>query len=111
MWNGIAARIGEDDHRAVAARSSFSEWFAGLFAIPAFRFALPAVAVALIAIVLGVAYWRTTRPPVPESPQLARDNGAPAPKPSEPEQVVVPVNKKTESDAQDKRQLVAMTPK
>src|SRR3954469_24837860 len=54
MWNGIAARIGEDDHRAAASRSRFSEWFAGLFAIPAFRFALPAVAFALIAIVLGV---------------------------------------------------------
>src|ERR1043166_2025822 len=59
VWNGVAAQIAADGNGAASSRFSFSEWFAGLFAMPSFRFAMPAVALALIVVVVGVAYWRT----------------------------------------------------
>src|SRR5689334_16712826 len=59
VWNGIAARIADDGSGAAKANFSVAEWFAGLFAMPSFKFAMPAVAFALIAIVVGVVYLRT----------------------------------------------------
>src|SRR6185369_16742683 len=41
VWNGIAARIAADDNEAARSRFSFSQWFAGLFAMPSFKFAMP----------------------------------------------------------------------
>src|SRR5438105_3255587 len=63
IWNGIAARISTQNREAVAKpRSNVTEWFAGLFAIPRFGFAMPAAALVVIALVIGVAYWRTRQP-------------------------------------------------
>ena len=81
IWHGVSARIAAEGNGASKSKSNFSEWFAGLFAMPSFRFAMPAVAFALIAIVIGVAYWRT-RPERPAPKQIATvDKPAPvAPK-------------------------------
>ncbi|HEX3145217.1 MAG TPA: zf-HC2 domain-containing protein [Pyrinomonadaceae bacterium] len=76
VWSGIAARITTDANSAAQSKFSFSEWFAGLFAMPSFRFAMPAVALALIAIVVGVAYFRT-RPQSPPVDEVAVNRPAP----------------------------------
>ena len=70
VWNGIAARIAvENPEGGEKTKSSLSEWFAGVFAIPRFGFAMPAVALAALALVIGLAYWRT-RPQAPK-PEVA----------------------------------------
>ena len=87
IWNGIAARISTpNDETAAKRKSNLTEWFAGLFAIPRFGFAIPAVAVLAIALVLGVAYWRT-RPQAPQ-PEIAKVKNVtpPAPFTIEPKQ-------------------------
>src|SRR5436190_5611761 len=92
IWNGIAARIAADGNGAAKSTLSFSEWFAGLLAMPSFRFATPALAFALIAIVVGVAYWRS-RPasPAPKNEVAQRDNEKqPAPKKIDSPQAIVP---------------------
>jgi len=76
VWNGIAARIATDANGVAQSKFSLSEWFAGLFAMPSFRFAMPAVALALIAIVVGVAYFRT-RPQSPPVDQVAVNKPTP----------------------------------
>lgn len=64
MWNGIAERI--STQVAAKPKPNFMEWLAGLFAIPRFGLAMPAVALVAIAFVIGVAYWRTRlQVPVP----------------------------------------------
>ena len=76
VWNGIAARIAVENHEASAKpKSSLGGWFAGLLAIPRFGFAMPAVALVAIALVIGVAYWRT-RPQAPQ-PEVAVKNVKP----------------------------------
>ena len=65
IWNGIAARIAENQESVAKPKSSVGEWFAGLFAIPRFGFAMSAVALVAIALILGVAYWRTRQPVAP----------------------------------------------
>jgi len=112
VWNGIAAQIAADGNGAAKSKLSFSEWFAGLFAMPSFRFAMPAVALALIAIVVGVAYWRTRQPAPQPPPKLAqKENGAPTtPKQAE-QQVISPDNQKTNATGQGDRVLVAASPK
>ena len=78
VWNGIAARIAVQNHEAGAKpKSSLGGWFAGLLAIPRFGFAMPAVALVAIALVIGVAYWRT-RPQAPK-PDVIANNGTPPP--------------------------------
>jgi hypothetical protein len=84
IWNGIAARIGPEGNGASASKFSLGKWFAGLFAMPSFRFAMPVAAVALIAIVIGVAYWRT-RPERPAPQQIAHSNNATPPSPKQPD--------------------------
>ena len=80
VWNGIAARISTQNREAAAKpKSGLSEWLAGLFAIPRFGFAMPAVAVVAIALVIGVAYWRT-RPQAPK-PEIAKVNNGTPPAP------------------------------
>ena len=90
VWNGIEARIAVAGNGARKSRGSFSQWFGGLFAMPSFRFAMPAVALALIAIVIGVAYWRT-RPERATPTQIA---GVEKPKPPIPtpqrEEIAIP---------------------
>src|SRR5689334_8797095 len=59
LWNGVAARIALEDRQAASkSKSSLGEWIAGLFAMPSFRFAMPTMALVLIALLIGVAYWR-----------------------------------------------------
>jgi hypothetical protein len=121
VWNGIAARIAADDNGAAKSKFNFSEWFAGLFAMPSFKFAMPAVAFALMAIVVGVAYFRT-RPQPTTPPQVAsNENSVPqAPKNVDSKSPVVPVNGGTVKDdkqpqpilvaARDKRPPVKTRP-
>ncbi|HBB93952.1 MAG TPA: hypothetical protein DC054_01055 [Blastocatellia bacterium] len=75
VWNGIAARISTQP--APKSKPRFTEWFTGLFAIPGFRFAMPAVAVVVIALILGVAYWRTRQPVAPPDTIAKSDNVTP----------------------------------
>ncbi|MFN2578747.1 MAG: zf-HC2 domain-containing protein [Pyrinomonadaceae bacterium] len=92
IWNGIAARIAvEDQPSGAKPNSNFREWFAGLFAMPSLRFAMPAVAVVAIAVLIGAAYWRT-RPQPLKPDQIAKVDSVlpPAPTatvPKEPSQV------------------------
>jgi Putative zinc-finger len=65
LWNDVAARIALEDRQAESkSRPGLGEWIAGLFAMPSFRFAMPAMALVLIALFIGLAYWRT-RPSQP----------------------------------------------
>jgi hypothetical protein len=79
IWNGIAARI--STQTAAKSKPNFTEWFAGLFAIPRFGFAMPAVALVAIAFVIGVAYWRT-RPQVAKPEVIVSSGNAPATAPT-----------------------------
>ena len=93
VWNGIAARI--STQTAAKSKPSFTEWFAGLFAIPSLRFAMPAVALVAIALSLGVAYWRTRQPVAPPD-KVARliDVAQPAPiniRPDQPTKTTQPI--------------------
>jgi hypothetical protein len=90
IWNGVAARIAAEGNGATKSGFSLGEWFLGLFAMPSFRLAMPAAALALIAIVVGVAYFRsrpavsvpgiyvaTNDKPAPTAPVAPPDSGAP----------------------------------
>ena len=107
IWNGIEARIAVEGNGARKSPNSISQWFAGLFAMPSFRFAMPAVALALIAIVIGVAYWRT-RPERPTPKQIA---GVEKPKASTPtpqrEEIVIPATGSTKDPERSESPLVA----
>jgi anti-sigma factor RsiW len=64
MWQTIAARTAAES-RPVASPSpsAFGEWFAGLFAAPRFRYAFSgAMAVSIIAAIVGVMYLRIHQP-------------------------------------------------
>jgi hypothetical protein len=99
IWNGIAARIATEGNGAGKSKFSFSEWVAGLFAMPSFRFGLPAAALALIAIVVGFAYWRTRPEPTPPKQVVQKDNATPqTPKNIGSPQPVVPVSDGTAKD-------------
>ena len=110
IWNGISARIAAGGNGASRSKFSFSEWFAGLFAMPALRFAMPAAAFALIAIVVGVAYWRT-RPAAPPSRNDIAQSGNPmpmTPKPIDsPQQGTVPVSVTTGGEKRTESPLIA----
>src|SRR5438045_2071234 len=81
IWNGIGARIAVESRQGGdKTKTSLSEWFAGLFAIPRFGFAMPAVALVALALVIGVAYWRTRQTVAPPD-QTAKVNNV---KPSTP---------------------------
>jgi Putative zinc-finger len=112
IWNGVAAQIAADGNGAATSKSSFNEWFAGLFAMPSFKFAMPAAAFALIAMVVGVAYWRTSQPAPQPPTQIAINNGLPSPAPqaSEP-QVPVPSGETNKVGDRDKPILLAKAPK
>src|SRR5215471_6870194 len=79
VWNGIAARISTEGNGASRSKFSLTQWLAGWLAIPSVRFAIPAAALVLIAVVVGVAYWRS-RPQAPK-PQVAMtpNNNLPSP--------------------------------
>lgn len=73
LWNGVAARIALEDRQAESkSRLGLSEWIAGLFAMPSFRFAMPAMALVLIALLIGLAYWRTRPAPPVQGENVAR---------------------------------------
>jgi len=60
LWNGVAARIALEDRQTESkSRPGLDEWIAGLFAMPSFRIAMPTMALVLIALLVGLAYWRT----------------------------------------------------
>jgi len=81
LWNAVAARINSEDRNASAnPKFNLAEWFAGLFAAPSLRFAMPAVALIAIAVVVGLAYWRTR--PQPAKPDvIAKVNNVVPPTP------------------------------
>jgi hypothetical protein len=95
VWTGVAARIAAEGNGAARSKFRVTQWFAGLFAIPSLRFAMPAAAVVLIAVIVGVAYWRTR--PEPPKPEVVQANNTPPsetavkPQPS-PETPPSPVN-------------------
>ena len=73
LWHGVAARIALEDRQVEAkSKSGLGEWIAGLFAMPSFRFAMPAMALVLMALVIGVAYWRTRPVPPAHGENVAR---------------------------------------
>src|SRR5262245_13863464 len=60
LWNGIAARLAADEaHAARAPKLNFSQWFAGLFAMPSLGCAPQVAALVVIELVSGIACWRT----------------------------------------------------
>jgi Putative zinc-finger len=70
LWNGVAARIALEDRQAESkSRTGLGGWIAGLFAMPSFRFAMPAMALVLIALLIGLAYWRIK----PQQPARGND--------------------------------------
>ena len=76
VWNGVAARIAAEDRQIErTSKSNFAEWLSGLFAMPSLRFAMPAVALIAIAVVIGLAYWRM-RPQQPPTGLTANNNTA-----------------------------------
>jgi len=80
LWNGVAARIAAEGNSASSSKFSLTQWFAGLLAIPSVRFATPAIAFALIAVIVGVGYWRTRpQPPKPEVAAATPNNVSPLP--------------------------------
>ena len=82
IWNGIAASINAEERQAQPeSKSNFGEWLSGLFAIPSLRFAMPAVALVLIAVVVGVAYLRMRPPHAPSNATVDLVAGA-LPKPA-----------------------------
>jgi hypothetical protein len=75
LWNGVAARIALEDRQVESkSKTGLGEWIAGLFAIPSFRFAMPTMALVLIALVIGLAYWRTRPQPPVNGENVARTN-------------------------------------
>ena len=71
MWNAIAARTTE---HGPAQKSSWRASLVGLFTIPRFGFAFSgAMAVVIIAVVVGVMYLRTQQQPAKNEPLVAKD--------------------------------------
>src|SRR5207244_776316 len=76
IWNGVAARINAKDRQSERdSKSGLVEWLSGLFAIPSLRFTMPTVALVAIAVVIGLAYWKTHSQPSPSS--IAVNNANP----------------------------------
>ena len=86
IWNRIAARINAED-RQIERGSKFSlaEWVSGLFAMPSLRFAMPTVALIAIALVVGLAYWRTRPQPTKPETTAKVNNVAPPTSGKEPQ--------------------------
>ena len=73
MWKEIASRTAVDDGASGAtSRFSLGGWLAGLFAAPGYGFALPAMAVVVLAVMIGLVFLRTrTTKPSPAQPEIA----------------------------------------
>ncbi|HYV25379.1 MAG TPA: zf-HC2 domain-containing protein [Pyrinomonadaceae bacterium] len=79
LWNGVAARIALEDRQAESkSKPGLGEWIAGWFAMPSFRFAAPTMALVLIALLIGLAYWRT-KPQQPTHDNLIAHVDSPKP--------------------------------
>ncbi len=79
LWNGVAARIALEDRQSQdKSKLGLGEWIAGLFAMPSFRFAVPTMALVLIALLVGLAYWRT-RPEPPAHGETVAEAQNPKP--------------------------------
>ncbi len=77
LWSGIATRIAaEGNGGAGKSKSNFAEWFAGLFAMPRFGFALSAAALVLLAVLVGFAYFRAQRSSLQPPIQIVRNQPA-----------------------------------
>jgi len=73
LWNGVAARIALEDRQVESkSRSGLGEWIGGVFALPAFRFAMPTMALVLVALLVGLVYWRTRPQPPAHGENIAR---------------------------------------
>jgi hypothetical protein len=80
LWNGVAARIALEDRAAAAkSKSNWGEWIAGMFTMPSFRFAMPAMALVLIALLIGLAYWPLKPQPTGGNDVAKVQNPAPVP--------------------------------
>ena len=64
MWNAIAQRLDESRPIESPSRSSSLGWLAGLFTAPRLAFALPAMAVVVLAAAIGFMFLRTQPQPV-----------------------------------------------
>ena len=100
IWNGIAAQLAADERAQRKSNNGFTGWLSGLFAVPSLRFAMPALALIAIAVVVGLAYWRMRPPQQPESVLLANNKTA---KPTRVDVVTPPV------DGHDEKQKPAPT--
>src|SRR5205814_3478454 len=91
LWNGVAARIALEDRQTESkSKPGLREWIAGLFAIPSFRFAMPAMALVLVALLVGLVYWRTRPQPLTPDESRARVDNPKLVTPSSPESAVKP---------------------
>jgi hypothetical protein len=73
LWNGVAARIALEDRQTESkSKTGLGEWIAGWFAMPSFRFAMPTMALVLVALLVGLAYWRTRPQPPTHDNSIAR---------------------------------------
>src|SRR5947207_15493161 len=73
LWNGVAARIALEDRETESkSKPGVGEWIVGLFAMPSFRFAMPTMALVLVALLVGLAYWRTRRQASAHGEAIAR---------------------------------------
>lgn len=83
LWNGIAARIAAGDREAAPEHKfSLGDWLGTLFGAPAFRFAMPAAALAALALIVGIAFWRTRPEPQPVKPVLVAESNGSTPTPA-----------------------------
>jgi hypothetical protein len=72
IWNGIAAQISTETESAPPQKRA-TGWLTGLFALPRLGFAFSgAVALVIVALVVGMVYWRT-RPQVKQTTPLVAE--------------------------------------
>lgn len=78
LWNGIAARINSEE-RQIESKSKFNlaEWLSVLFAAPSLKFAMPTVALVAIAVVVGLAYWKTRPQQLPTNTTATLNGNTP----------------------------------
>jgi len=74
MWNAIAARTAESRPIDSGKRFRLGGWLAGLFAAPRFGFALPAMGVVILAVVIAVVFLGTRTPKQPPQPETVVNN-------------------------------------
>ncbi|PYS42837.1 MAG: hypothetical protein DMF71_08390 [Acidobacteria bacterium] len=80
LWKAIAARtIAENGAADSRERLSPGKWLAGLLAMPRFGFALPAMAVVILAVMFGVVFLRTRKSNFPVKQETVAQKVTPSP--------------------------------